>query len=60
MGMLPKADRAVFTVVAHEGGWAVEHEGEYLDRSSRREDAVACASRRARAAFALGRLVQLL
>lgn len=60
MGMLPKADRAVFTVTPHAGGWAVEHEGAYLDLSNKREDAVASASRRARAAFAEGRLVQIL
>jgi hypothetical protein len=60
MAMLSKAERDVFTVVAHNGGWAVEHEGAYLDPSARREDVVASASRRARAAFAEGRLVQIL
>lgn len=60
MGMLPKSDRAVFTVTPHDGGWAVEHEGAYLDPSPRREEVVASASRRARTALALGRLVQIL
>lgn len=58
--MLPKIDRAVFTIVRHEDGWAVEHEGEYLDASSNREDVIASASRRARAAFAAGRPAQIL
>lgn len=60
MGMLPKVDRAIFTIIPHEGGWAVEHEGAYLAPSRTREEVVASASRLARAAFAQGRLVQIL
>ena len=60
MGMLPKIDRAVFTVARHNDGWAVEHEGEFLDPSPNREDVIASASRRARAAFAEGRPTQIL
>lgn len=41
--------RALFTIARHEGGWAVEHEGEFFDPSSEREEVVAAACRRARA-----------
>ena len=60
MAMLPKIDRAVFTIKAHGDGWAVEHEGEFLDASPNREEVIASASRRARAAHATGRPAQIL
>ncbi len=43
-------DRAVFTVLRHEGGWAVEHDGEFTDMSVDKEVAKAAANKRARAA----------
>jgi hypothetical protein len=55
MAMLPKIDRAVFTVRRLGDGWAVEHEGAILDASPNREDVVASASRRARASHEQGR-----
>ena len=43
-------DRAVFTVLRHQAGWAVEHEGEVSDFTSDKEVAKAAANKRARAA----------
>jgi hypothetical protein len=40
----------IFTVVQHSGGWAVEHGGAYTDLSRSRDEVLASASRRARAA----------
>ena len=42
--------RAVFTVVRHSDGWAVEHDGEVSDVTSDKEVAKAAANKRARAA----------
>jgi len=52
-------ERAVFTVVAHAGGWAVEHEGEFLDSSRNRDEILAAASRRARASHNAGRFAKV-
>ncbi len=41
--------RAVFTVARHKLGWAVEHDGQFFDPSTAREEVVASACRRARA-----------
>lgn len=43
-------ERAVFTVVRHAGGWAVEHDGEVSDATADKEVAKAAANKRARAA----------
>lgn len=43
-------DRAIFTVVRHESGWAVEHDGEFSDITPDKEVAKAAANKRARAA----------
>jgi hypothetical protein len=48
-------DRAIFTVVRHETGWAVEHDGEYSDASPDKEVAKAAANKRARAAQDAGK-----
>ena len=41
-------DRAVLTVLRHDGAWAVEHEGEHFGHSSDKEVAKASAHKRAR------------
>lgn len=41
-------DRAVLTVIPHEGRWAVEHEGEFFGHSAEKEVAKAYANKRAR------------
>ena len=41
-------DRAVLTVLRHDGGWAVEHEGEHFGHSADKEVAKASAHKRAR------------
>jgi len=46
MKMVP--DRAVLTVMRHEGLWRVEHEGEYFGHSTDKEIAKAAAHRHAR------------
>ncbi len=51
--------RLIFTVVQRDGGWAVEHGGAYSDQSRSREEVMASASRRARAANASGALSQV-
>ena len=43
-------ERAVFTVVRHPGGWAVEYLGEITDASPDKEVAKAAANRKARVA----------
>ncbi|MBL8772146.1 MAG: DUF2188 domain-containing protein [Phenylobacterium sp.] len=48
-------DRDVFTVVRHDGGWAVEHEGQVSDITRDKEVAKASANKRARASFDAGR-----
>jgi hypothetical protein len=52
--MIAKLDRAVFAIVRHHAGWAVEHDGEILDASPLREEVLAAASRRARASTERG------
>lgn len=42
-------DRAVFTVLRHQSGWAVEHNGEISDASPDKDVAKAAANKRARA-----------
>jgi len=46
--MQPQTDRAVLTVIRHEGEWAVELEGELFGHSRDREISKAAAHRRAR------------
>ncbi len=48
-------DRATFTVAPHQGGWAVEHDGEYSDPCSSKEEAKAMANKRARASQDAGK-----
>ena len=55
----PPGERAVFTVVPHNGGWAVEHEGDFLDTSRYRDEIMACASKRARASHNAGRFAKV-
>ncbi len=59
MSIKPSLPRAVFTVAPHEGGWAVEHDGAFFDESPRRDEVLASANRRARAAIDSGRPVQV-
>lgn len=47
-------DRAVFTVLRHKSGWAVERGGEFFDLTPDKEVAKAAANRRARAAMDAG------
>lgn len=47
-------DRLTFTVVRHNGGWAVEHDGEHLDQTIDKEVAKAAANKRARACHDAG------
>lgn len=51
--------RVIFTVARHNGGWAVEHEGEFLDQTSDKEVAKAAANKRARAAQDAGLACQV-
>jgi hypothetical protein len=41
-------ERAVLTVIRHDGSWAVELEGEFFGRSADKEIAKAAANKRAR------------
>jgi hypothetical protein len=59
MRSYPNLERAVFTVVQHDRGWAVEHEGRIFDSSPVRDVALAAASRRARASNDGGRPAQI-
>ena len=52
-------DRAVFTVIRHDGQWAVEHAGEFFGHSTDKEVAKAAANKRARAAQDSGRPCQV-
>lgn len=52
--MRNEPDRLTFTVSPHNGGWAVEHAGEYLDATPHKEVAKAAANKRARAAHDSG------
>ena len=58
--MKPLAIRLTFAVVQHSGGWAVEHDGAYTDLSNSRDEVLASASRRARAANDAGALAQVI
>jgi hypothetical protein len=51
--------RSVFTVIRHEGGWAVEHDGGVYDASASKDEARAAANRRARACMDAGRMCQV-
>lgn len=51
-------DRATFTVAPHMGGWAVEHDGEFVACASK-EEAKAAANKGARAAQDSGRPCQV-
>ncbi len=57
MRMIP--DRAVLTVVRHQGAWAVELDGELFGQSQDREVAKAAANRRAREMHNAGRVCQV-
>ena len=48
-------ERSVFTVIRHDGQWAVEHEGDYFGHSIDKEVAKAHANKRARAAQDAGK-----
>jgi len=52
-------DRAVLTVVRHEGGWAVELDGELFGKSTDRDIAKAAAHRKAREMQDSGRPCQV-
>jgi hypothetical protein len=51
--------RAIFTVTPHLAGWAVEHDGEFLDPCVTKEEARAAATRLARACMDAGRPSQI-
>lgn len=51
--------RMIFTVTPHEGGWAVEQAGEFMDLAATKDEVMASASRRARAASGQGSLTQV-
>ena len=55
----PAAERAVFTVTPHEGGWAVMFEGDVFDESRDRNETIAAAHKRARACHDGGRPAQV-
>ncbi len=57
--MIKAPARMIFTVAQHAGGWAVEHDGVYTDQSMSRDEVMASASRRARAANGAGQLTQV-
>lgn len=49
----------VFKVVHWEGGWSVEHDGRHSDLSHDKAEAIASATKAARAALEGGRPVQV-
>lgn len=51
--------REIFAVIRHEGGWAVEHDGELFDHAHDKEECKAAANKRARAAIEEGRPCQV-
>ena len=53
--MRNELERAIFTVVRHPSGWAVEHLGQISDASPDKEVAKAAANRRARASQDAGK-----
>lgn len=52
-------DRSVLTVARHDGGWAVELDGEYFGHSAYKEETKASATKRARELFDDGRPCQV-
>jgi len=52
--------RAVLTVLRHDGGWAVKHDGEHFGHSPDKEVAKASAHKRAREIATGGRGAQVL
>jgi hypothetical protein len=57
--MRVESDRAVFTVVRHDGVWAVEYEGEHFGHSPDKEVAKAAANKRMRQLQDSGRACQV-
>jgi hypothetical protein len=51
--------RLIFTVTPHDGGWAVEHDGQFMDQAPTKDEVMASASRRARAVSGQGSLTQV-
>ena len=51
--------RVIFTVMPHQDGWAVERGGQFMDAALTKDEVLASASRRARAASAAGELTQV-
>jgi len=51
--MIP--DRAVLSVIRHDGGWAVEYDGDHFGHSIDKEVAKAFANKRARQILDAGR-----
>jgi len=49
----------IFRVTHHDGAWSVEHEGQFSNRSRNKAEVIASATKMARAASGLGRLVQI-
>lgn len=49
----------IFRVVESDGGWSVEHDGAVSNRSRDKADAVAAATRLARAAIGIGQSAQV-
>jgi hypothetical protein len=52
-------DRAVLTVMRHDGGWAVEHNGEHFGYTADKEVAKATAHKKARQLLDGGRACQV-
>lgn len=59
MLMRTSVDRTVLTVTRHDGGWAVEREGDFFGQSSDKEAAKAAANREARRLIDEGRACQV-
>lgn len=57
--MRMNSDRAVLTVLRHDGSWVVEHEGEHFGHSRDKEVAKASANKRARQMQDSGRACQV-
>lgn len=53
-------EREVLLVLRHDGGWAVEHDGEHFGHSPDKEVAKASAHKRAREIVTSGRGAQVL
>jgi hypothetical protein len=49
----------IFRVVQHDGAWSVEHQGQYSSRSPHKAEAIASATKLARAALSIGRPAQV-